>query len=745
MSSLSEIEARNHIMDIRRSYIAQSGRILEALTGAIRVIEKTFARSGHFILEFIQNAEDADATKVKIVLQRDAVKIFNNGNPFSKEDVEGICSVGRSRKDPRKHIGYLGVGFKAVFQISSSPRIYSKPYRFKFDRNYWPKPEEIPWQITPIWLDDVPEEFKEWNVGFYIPIDEKGYERIKRELENLHPTLLLFIHKVDEIELEFDNIRRIFKRRVKERSENYTIYTLEVEEGGDKKVTDWVVFRQVVEIPDHIREDRFTKDWDRSSVQYREIAVAFGLDDSGDLMAVPETARFGVKFGVFSYLPLKGEEHVPLPYYIHADFLVAPGREVIHRDAPWNIWMLDEIANFIIRSVIESFKSHPTWRYSYTSVLYVDRYYVPEPFYSHLIKPVNDEIMSGAHYPTIDEDFVRTSDVVKVDQKIIESLGLDLVKEIIKRVAGKGMLNPKAKIPRALELKEVKEIRDLRKYLEGIPLEKLKELFKDKWDEWGERIIELLEPSDLINKLRDPNVSDEEKIRIVKELKRRWSKGIVSSEELLKGGFLIRTKSGKWIRPQEALLPSEYRPLKEDVERLVKRGLLDPGLVEERFVDSVFIESVPDPEKEIDEWRRFLEELKVGSEVDRRRLVENVGIMVALKYEREVLGVKDARPLTESERGKGYDIESRMPDGSPKYIEVKARSGDYYESITLARSEYELLFNKPECTYVYVVLNALSDPVLHIVPGKELKDVKSAVEFSWNEWNPKVKQKWKPP
>jgi hypothetical protein len=261
-------------------------------------------------------------------------------------------------------------------------------------------------------------------------------------------------------------------------------------------------------------------------------------------------------------------------------------------------------------------------------------------------------------------------------------------------------------------------------------------LFKDKWDEWGERIIELLEPSDLINKLRDPNVSDEEKIKIVKELKRRWSKGIVSIEELLKGGFLIRTKSGKWIRPQEALLPSEYRPL-EDVERLVKRELMDPGLVEERFVDPVFIKDLP--EKEIDEWRRFLEELKVGSEVDRKRLVENVGIMVALKYEREVLGVKDARPLTESERGKGYDIESRMPDGSPKYIEVKARSGDYYESITLAKSEYELLFNKPECTYVYVVLNALSDPVLHTVPGKELKDAKPAVEFSWYEWSPKVK------
>jgi hypothetical protein len=118
-----------------------------------------------------------------------------------------------------------------------------------------------------------------------------------------------------------------------------------------------------------------------------------------------------------------------------------------------------------------------------------------------------------------------------------------------------------------------------------------------------------LEPSDLINKLRDPNVSDEERMRVVKKLKRRWSKGIVSSEELLKEGFLIRTKSGKWIRPQEALLPSEYGPL-EDMERLAKRRLLDPELVEDRFVDPVFIESVP--EKEIDGWSQFLEEPKVG-------------------------------------------------------------------------------------------------------------------------------------
>jgi len=131
---MSESEARSHIEEIQRSYIIGETRILEALTGAMQIIEKTFTRSGHFVLEFIQNAEDAGARRVKIVLESGAIKIFNDGKPFTRDDVEAICSIGRSRKDPRKHIGYLGVGFKAVFLVSSRPHIYSKTYRFKFDK-----------------------------------------------------------------------------------------------------------------------------------------------------------------------------------------------------------------------------------------------------------------------------------------------------------------------------------------------------------------------------------------------------------------------------------------------------------------------------------------------------------------------------------------------------------------------------------------------------------------------------------
>jgi hypothetical protein len=185
-----------------------------------------------------------------------------------------------------------------------------------------------------------------------------------------------------------------------------------------------------------------------------------------------------------------------------------------------------------------------------------------------------------------------------------------------------------------------------------------------------------------------------------------------------------------------------YRPY-ENVERLVKAGLLDPELVE--FVDPIFIEGAT--RDEINEWRDFLQDLKLKVGTDEnmiRKLVENVGIRVALKYEREVLGVKDARVLTEPERYKGYDIESRMPDGSPKYIEVKA-SRDWLPSIELTRNEYQHILNNPERSFVYVVASVFSDLTLYIIPGTALSDlIPARITIWWSDWSSKVKEKWRP-
>jgi len=502
-----------------------------------------------------------------------------------------------------------------------------------------------------------------------------------------------------------------------------------------------VVFRRVVKVPDEVKADKYTRDWNRDKVEYREIAVAFKLDSNGDLEPIPGT----VKFGVFSYIPLK-EEPIELPYYIHADFLVAPGRNVIHREALWNRWILREVAKFIVEHVVKVFESHERWKYSYINVLYRKTY--REPFYECLVNPIIEEIEKKPHFVTIDGGLARLSEVVRVDQKVLEALGPRGV-ILVERLTGKKVLDPKVLLlPDLVDKLEkeydslIKDVKDLRKYLKDQDLERLREKLWDVWDlviEW------MLGPSELVKRLRDPSTSDQEKIAIVKKLKELWKKKVISAEDLIKEGFVIRTKSGKWIEPQKALLPSEYEPYWEphkNIERLIKAGLLDPELVE--FIDPIFIKGAG--RDEIAEWKQFLYELKAGSDESMiRRLVENIGINVALKYEREVLRVKDARVLTEPERYKGYDIESKMPDGSPKYIEVKASSSGYPD-IELTRNEYQHILNNPERSFIYVVESALNDPTLNVIPGTALKDlIPARITIWWSDWPSKVKERWRPP
>jgi len=538
----------------------------------------------------------------------------------------------------------------------------------------------------------------------------------------------------------FDGRNKVFRRGKREENENYTIYTLKVVENGvEKETSNWVVFRRVVKIPDDVKADKYTKDWNRDKVEYREIAVAFKLDSNGNLEPIPGT----VKFGVFSYIPLK-EEPVELPYYIHADFLVAPGRNVIHREALWNRWILSELAKLIVEHIIKVFESHERWKYSYINVLYKKTY--REPFDECLVNPIIEEIEKRPHFVTIDGGLARLSEVVRVDQKVLEALGPRGV-ILVERLTGKKVLDPKVLLPYDVvgKLKEsnslIEDVKDLRKYLKDQDLERLKEKLKDVWDLVIDVIEWILGPSELVKRIRDPLASDQEKIVIVKKLKELWKKKVINAEDLIKEGFVIRTKNGKWIEPQKVFLPSEYAP-PENIERLVRVGLLDPELVE--FVDPIFIKDAT--WYEISEWKQFLYELRAGSDESTiRRLVENIGIRVALKYEREVLGVKDARVLTEPERYKGYDIESRMPDGSPKYIEVKA-SRDWLPSIELTRNEYQHILNNPERSFVYVVASVFSNPTLHIIPGTALADlVPERITIYYSSWSSKVKEKWAPP
>jgi hypothetical protein len=86
---------------------------------------------GRFLIELLQNAEDQvtranlhDATVV-IVRTKDCLAIFNQGLPFHAKGIRAVTSAGISPKDTEKSLGNKGIGFKAVFQVSARPELYS--------------------------------------------------------------------------------------------------------------------------------------------------------------------------------------------------------------------------------------------------------------------------------------------------------------------------------------------------------------------------------------------------------------------------------------------------------------------------------------------------------------------------------------------------------------------------------------------------------------------------------------------
>ena len=119
------------------------------------VIDK-YSDSAHFIYELLQNADDAKATDVEMTLMEDKFIFSHNGsvkfsvsNPNTElEDrennrlghINSITAIGFSSKtqsfdesSKEIKIGKFGVGFKAIFQYTTTPYIYDSDVCFKIE------------------------------------------------------------------------------------------------------------------------------------------------------------------------------------------------------------------------------------------------------------------------------------------------------------------------------------------------------------------------------------------------------------------------------------------------------------------------------------------------------------------------------------------------------------------------------------------------------------------------------------
>jgi hypothetical protein len=119
---IAEVRAKNHAF-----YANDRGQ------GALRDLQQTFPHPWLYVGELLQNAVDAGAKRIRLAISEDSrsLVVEHNGTPFDNDHVEALCVRGVSKKGAGT-VGFMGIGFKAVFQSFECVDVSSGPWRFRF-------------------------------------------------------------------------------------------------------------------------------------------------------------------------------------------------------------------------------------------------------------------------------------------------------------------------------------------------------------------------------------------------------------------------------------------------------------------------------------------------------------------------------------------------------------------------------------------------------------------------------------
>ena len=125
------------------------------LRRALERIIQLYTDKSHFVYELLQNAEDAGASKIKFLQYPDRLVVLHDGHPFSMENLQGLCDIGKSDKiNDLNQIGEFGVGFKSVFGICEKVQLFSHPTKEDVAKGYSQFAVEILDFTHPVDIDD---------------------------------------------------------------------------------------------------------------------------------------------------------------------------------------------------------------------------------------------------------------------------------------------------------------------------------------------------------------------------------------------------------------------------------------------------------------------------------------------------------------------------------------------------------------------------------------------------------------
>ena len=314
---LDEIRARN---------------LIEYGTGKshLDLLRSIYPERSHFIFELIQNASDVNASEVEFRLYSDHLEFSHNGRCFSARDVEAISRIAEgTKKDDSTKIGKFGIGFKAVYNYTTRPEIYS--HDFSFCIQDYVRPYEIP-----------PRQLESDRTLFVFPFNrldfaaDKMVEEISKALAELDSRSLIFLNSIRSIKWRLPSNRSgelskaILSHQILPNNNSSSsaaagvdYYISSIGKYG-KYAEQWRLFSLKVEL-------------DSASSARVEIAFLDQANSGGNQICKVEPSLLHVCFPT--------HKKVPVGYLINAPFLTTPSRDNLDN----NNW--DRNVHFVESSV----------------------------------------------------------------------------------------------------------------------------------------------------------------------------------------------------------------------------------------------------------------------------------------------------------------------------------------------------------------------------------------------------------
>ena len=375
------------------------------LRRALERIIQLYTDKSHFVYELLQNAEDAGAKSILFVQHPDRLEVFHDGRPFTSANLQGLCDIGKSDKvDNLNQIGEFGVGFKSVFGICDSVKLYSNPEHFRtknvgdavpfaVEIHDFTRPEDIPEEPLPGYYTTrfvFPYTVGRTFSGFS---DLRSLnETLARKLQNLGITTLLFMKTLEQIEYRIETdgepISGIYLLEKKEINKHCLLVSAIGTQGKENQDAE--------ELISYLKFSRKLKKYPQ-----RTVDIAFPIKVDGDTYLCIKAPNPYVSV----YFPTETESK--LDFIVQGPYRTTPNRSSIPADDDDNIYLAKETAALLKDSLVELKESGKlNMSFVKSLPLEIDRFYIFGLF-RPLYDTVKELFSTNAIIPSKSGDYVR--------------------------------------------------------------------------------------------------------------------------------------------------------------------------------------------------------------------------------------------------------------------------------------------------------------------------------------------------